>query len=114
MSIAAAEIYSNGACVTWCQSNGAARAYVYCRDRPCRFRILMQQDEDQWTVKTISPHDHGPAPELLCDSDWKPKTQNLDILEAIRQVEGNGRLDEHLRKLPASSTLSRFKRSLLG
>ncbi|GAA5845313.1 hypothetical protein JCM3766R1_000727 [Sporobolomyces carnicolor] len=59
MSIAAAEIYSNGAC----------------------------QDEDQWTVKTISPHDHGPAPELLCDSDWKPKTQNLDILEAIRQDE---------------------------
>ncbi|GAA5953882.1 hypothetical protein JCM3765_000678 [Sporobolomyces pararoseus] len=106
MSTAASLIYSQGYAIGANPNATETTVSIYCRGpgpgaKGCSFRIHASFDaeEDLWKVDSrIAQHTHKPST-TLNDPDWRPRTTDLDIIEAIRQIDEYNQLDENLRKV---------------
>jgi len=112
MSTAAAIIFSQGYSVSTDPTSDSIS--VYCEGpgeagNSCTFRVHASRDSnsEEWLIdETSNKHTHEPS-QALKDVDWRPSTQDRDIIEAMWQVDQRGQLDESLRKLVVSSSSSR-------
>ncbi|GAA6021800.1 hypothetical protein JCM11491_003880 [Sporobolomyces phaffii] len=104
MSTAVAVIYSQG--YTIGATSTETNLSIYCRgpgpgDTGCSFRLgaVYSARKDLWRVnQRTTPHTHKPSI-LLDDPDWRPPSNDPDLIEAVRQIDEKSELNEDLRKM---------------
>ncbi|GAA5826385.1 hypothetical protein JCM5353_008850 [Sporobolomyces roseus] len=104
LSTAVAVVYSQGYEVV--TTSNSTSASVRCQgpdpvEKGCTFRIHATLDsiEEEWSIREcVNEHNHEPSQELK-DVEWRPPTMNIDLIEAMYQVDRRGQLDEPFRRI---------------